>query len=205
MGNISVQVIVIGMALAGVVSIVYAAWATDAFRTGVGVPSVRHGQRSEELIDSREQQYRLSKDYHQQGLAQSRISFWFSLIFASLGFLLIAVSVIPSKDPVHQQTWIGIVSGTIIDAVSALFFVQSNRAREQMAAFFDKLRADQKLLDALRLCNEIADSELKSRLQTVLALSLSDTHVTEPMVAALARFTFSDAVTPAAQDSSKAA
>jgi Cyanobacterial TRADD-N associated 2-Transmembrane domain len=193
MENISVQLVVIAIALAGVASIVYAAWATDAFRKGGGVPVVGKGQGSGDLLDSRDQQYRLSKDYHQQGLAQSRISFWFSLIFASLGFVLIAVSVIPSKDVQHQQTWIGMVSGTIIDAVSALFFVQSNRAREQMAAFFDKLRADQKLLDALQLCRNIGDVDLRNRLQTVLALSLSDTKITEQMVASLARFTFTDA------------
>jgi hypothetical protein len=190
MGDISIQLVVVGIGLAGVISIAYAAWAADAFRTTQSIPSVRQGQKNDELSDSRDQQYRLSKDYHQQGLAQSRISFWFSLLFASLGFILIAVSVLPSKSASHEQTWVGIVSGTVIDAVSALFFVQSNRAREQMAAFFDKLRTDQKMLDALRLCNEVADSELKNRLQTVLALSLSDTKVTEPMIAALARFEF---------------
>ena len=33
-----------------------------------------------------DKQYMLLKEYHAQGLAQSKISFWFSLIFASLGF-----------------------------------------------------------------------------------------------------------------------
>jgi hypothetical protein len=35
--------------------------------------------------------------------------------------------------------------------VSALFFVQSNRARNLMTAFFDKLRQDRSLEEALRL------------------------------------------------------
>jgi hypothetical protein len=31
----------------------------------------------------------LMQEYHAQGLSQSRISFWFSLVFASLGFAII--------------------------------------------------------------------------------------------------------------------
>lgn len=37
-------------------------------------------------------------EYHRQSIAQSRISFWFSLIFASLGFLIIATSVFTYTD-----------------------------------------------------------------------------------------------------------
>src|SRR5689334_13041225 len=35
----------------------------------------------------------LMQEYPTQGLSQSRISFWFSLVFASLGFAIIALSV----------------------------------------------------------------------------------------------------------------
>jgi TRADD-N domain-containing protein len=38
-------------------------------------------------------QYALLREYHAQGLAQSRVSFWFSLTFASIGFAVIALAV----------------------------------------------------------------------------------------------------------------
>ena len=36
-------------------------------------------------------------EYHQQSIGQARISFWFSLIFASVGFLIIATSIFTYK------------------------------------------------------------------------------------------------------------
>jgi hypothetical protein len=38
-------------------------------------------------------QYALLREYHAQGLAQSRVSFWFSLTFASIGFAVIALAI----------------------------------------------------------------------------------------------------------------
>ena len=102
-------------------------------------------------------QYALLREYHAQGLSQSRISFWFSLVFASLGFAIIAFSIVLFTQQ-SGDTWSGagkplfaLVAGTIIDAVSALFFVQSNKARQLMTEFFDKLRTDRKL-------NEVAET-----------------------------------------------
>jgi hypothetical protein len=75
-------------------------------------------------------QYALLREYHAQGLSQSRISFWFSLVLASLGFAIIAFSIVLFTQQTGD-TWSGagkplfaLVAGTIIDAVSALFFVQ---------------------------------------------------------------------------------
>ena len=62
-------------------------------------------------------------EYHQQSISQSRISFWFSLFFASIGFTIIATSVFTYSE---KAGYLGIVAGTIIDVVSALFFCQSN-------------------------------------------------------------------------------
>ena len=35
-------------------------------------------------VEAADKQYLLLREYHAQGLAQSKISFWFSLIFAAL-------------------------------------------------------------------------------------------------------------------------
>lgn len=126
----------------------------------------------------------LMQEYHAQGLSQSRISFWFSLVFASLGFAIIASSIIVFLQGNVNPTsgWLEsagkpiftLVAGTIIDAVSALFFVQSNRARQLMTEFFDKLRIDRKLDESLGLLKEIDDPLIASRIRGVIALSFSD-------------------------------
>lgn len=109
-------------------------------------------------------------EYHRQSIAQSRVSFWFSLIFASLGFLLIASSVFAYSE---KTGYLGVVAGTVIDAVAALFFYQSNRARKLMADFFDRLRADRKIEEALKLCDAIDDEVIQNGLRTKLALHFS--------------------------------
>ena len=120
-------------------------------------------------------------EYHQQSISQSKISFWFSLVFASVGFLIIATSVFAYDD---KSGYIGIVAGTIIDTVSALFFYQSNKARQLMSEFFDRLRSDRKLEESLKLCesidNEILRNSLKVRLSLYFAgLDNSDGIATE--------------------------
>ena len=118
--------------------------------------------------DSRpNQQYVLLQEYHSQGLAQSKISFWFSLIFAAIGFTIIIISVLSyvlsSGDSGGSTSLVdkagkpifAMISGTIIDAVAALFFVQSNKARQLMTDFFDKLRIDRKLDESLNVLKEL--------------------------------------------------
>lgn len=124
---------------------------------------------------------KLLGDYHAQGLSQSKVSFWFSLVFASIGFLIIAYSVLlftASGDVTTMQAAIRpmftLVAGTMVDAVSALFFVQSNRARRIMTDFFDKLRVDRKIDEALRLAREVEDKEARSYVTSVIALQFID-------------------------------
>jgi hypothetical protein len=127
-------------------------------------------------------QIALMQEYHAQGLSQSRISFWFSLVFASLGFAIIALSIgifLQGSGP--QSSWLEtagkplftLIAGTIIDAVSALFFVQSNKARQLMTEFFDKLRVDRKLDEALNLMKEIEDPTISNRIRGIIALTFS--------------------------------
>lgn len=129
-------------------------------------------------------QYALLKEYHAQGLAQSRISFWFSLTFASIGFSVIVLAVAlflqaplvggggmleGTGKPVFT-----LVAGTVIDAVAALFFVQSNKARQLMTEFFDKLRTDRKLDESLKMAETISDPPTASRLKALLALHFAE-------------------------------
>lgn len=125
----------------------------------------------------------LLKDYHAHGLAQSRVAFQFSLVFASLGFLLIAGSVVAALfQDARDATVPALVSGTVIEAVSGLFFVQSNRARAVMTSFFEKARVDRSLTEALRLAEEVPDPLIRSRLQTVLSLRLAKAEATDDVL-----------------------
>lgn len=69
-----------------------------------------------------DKQFVILQEYHAQGLAQSKVSFYFSLIFASLGFLVILVTLLTMQRSAQlleqPQTFVGLASGTIIDAVS---------------------------------------------------------------------------------------
>lgn len=136
-----------------------------------------------------ERQYLLMREYHAQGLAQSKISFWFSLVFASLGFAVIvsaAVTLQPDEKVFAQgRTVVTLIAGTVIDAVAALFFVQSNKARQLMVAFFDRLRSDRKLDEALRLVGAIDDPGLRSRLQGLIAMHFVEAKTSDPFLTRL--------------------
>jgi len=136
-----------------------------------------------------DKQFVLLSEYHAQGLAQSRISFWFSLVFAGLGFAVIATALLTMKPEVsltqQARPFISIVSGVITEAVSALFFVQSNKARSLMIEFFDKLRADRKLEEALRLASDLPDAMLQSRLRVLLALKFVDRKSTDEFLSSI--------------------
>jgi hypothetical protein len=135
-------------------------------------------------------QYALLREYHAQGLAQSRISFWFSLTFASIGFAVIALAVgLFLQATPAGSGWLDnagkpvftLVSGTVIDAVAALFFVQSNKARQLMTEFFDKLRTDRKLDESLKLVEAISDPSTSSRVKALLALHFADLPIELPL------------------------
>jgi hypothetical protein len=126
----------------------------------------------------------LLKEYHAQGLAQSRVAFLFSIIFASLGFLLIAATVVAAV-ALNTHTGantVALISSAIVEAVSGLFFVQSNRARVLMTAFFDKLRQDRSLEEALKLSESVPDPLINSRLKTVLSLRLANAAASDEVV-----------------------
>jgi hypothetical protein len=112
--------------------------------------------------------------YYSQVLSQSRITFWFSLIFASLGFAVIVAAV-------WQYTSAGVgaavvqgASGAVIEAVSALFFVQSKSAQKSMAEFFDKLRRDRQAFEARKLLGEITDDKARDSLRVNLCLHFAE-------------------------------
>jgi len=77
-------------------------------------------------------QYILLREYHAQGIAQSKISFWFSLVFAALGFgVIIYLQLLPRnsagrrvREPdgsagIHWEVGIGGSGARVIEAATA--------------------------------------------------------------------------------------
>jgi TRADD-N domain-containing protein len=109
--------------------------------------------------------------YYSQVLAQSKTSFWFSLIFASLGFAVIVIAGFMYSSATLGATVAQFFAGVIMDAVSALFFVQSKNAQAAMAEFFDKLRRDRQAFEARKLCESLEDPIARDALRIELALN----------------------------------
>jgi len=109
-------------------------------------------------------------NYYTQILAQSKISFWFSLIFASLGFVIIVVAAFLYTDGSGSATVAQFIAGIIMDAVAGLFFVQSRNAQKSMADFFDKLRSDRMQMESRNLSESIVNEEAKDALKVHLSL-----------------------------------
>jgi MFS family permease len=126
--------------------------------------------------------------YYSLTLGQARISFWFSLIFAAIGFLVIVGGAALYSEGGIIAASIKIVSGIVIDAVSALFFVQSRRAQDSMSAFFEKLRNDRQFAEARKICDELSDDIIKDHLKTILVIHYSGLGAT-PMIDALPSLT----------------
>jgi Flp pilus assembly protein TadB len=128
----------------------------------------------------------LMRKYHAQGLAQSRLSFLLSLIFAGLGFAVIVFAIVTtdSSKSISEQSlpFASLVSAIVIEAVSGLFFVQSNRAQSVMVEFFDRLQTDRKLEEALALADRMPNTKIKARMMLVLGIGLADRPITDQLM-----------------------
>jgi cytochrome c biogenesis protein CcdA len=109
-------------------------------------------------------------NYYSQILTQSKISFWFSLIFASLGFVIIIVAAFLYTDGSGTATVAQFVAGIIMDTVAGLFFVQSRNAQKSMAEFFEKLRNDRLHMESRRLVDTVSSEKIKDALRIYLSL-----------------------------------
>jgi TRADD-N domain-containing protein len=126
-------------------------------------------QRHDAEVDER--RYRLLRAYATQGLTQSKISFNTSLSAAALGFVVILVGVVLSLLGGRiEQAIVPVIGGAVIDAVSLLFFVQDRRHQKTMFDFFERLREDRKLDEALTLLRNTPDEQIRSRVQAAMVL-----------------------------------
>ncbi|AOK26294.1 hypothetical protein WK67_26790 [Burkholderia ubonensis] len=109
-------------------------------------------------------------NYYTQVLSQSKVAFWFSLVFASLGFVAIMVAAFFYGSTTSGSTVAQFIAGTIMEAVASLFFVQSKNAQKSMGEFFDKLRSDRLHLESRKMCDAIQNPQTQDALKLNLAL-----------------------------------
>lgn len=122
------------------------------------------------------EQTRLSLRYYAQGVGQAQVSFYFSLTFASVGFMVIIAGVILAIIRPNSATEAAVTvgAGAITDAIGALFFALANRSRAVMTSFIDKLRSDRErereFLKSLELMELVQSGELRDSLKAIAAL-----------------------------------
>ncbi len=109
-------------------------------------------------------------NYYNQVLARSNISFWFSLVFASIGFGVIIFAFLTHNSADVTGSIVKVTSGVVIDSVASLFFVQSVRAQKSMSEFFEKLRLDRGSSVAREMIAEIEDPERRDQLRAQLII-----------------------------------
>jgi hypothetical protein len=118
-----------------------------------------------------ERRFRLLREYAAQGLAQSKVSFKFSIFAAMFGFMVIVAGIVFAI--VRREfvvAVIPVISGAIVEGVSALFFVQDRLKQEGMVSFFDRLREDRKIEDAVTLLQSVESASIRDRLKTLLSI-----------------------------------
>ena len=107
------------------------------------------------------------KGYHEQRLSQSKWAF--RLIS---GFVIIAMGIRHSTG-INNVEWPGIISGVVIEAVSALFYGLSNQANQKITEFFTELTKDSNIKSAIELCERIKNDDVRDSLMVKLSLHLS--------------------------------
>ena len=110
--------------------------------------------------------------YHQQRLKQSNWAFRLSLVASAIGFAVILWSIYQGYAKANTQ-WPGLVSGAVIEAVSALFYNMSNKANEKIMEFFLELSKDANVNNAIQLTDQIEDKKKRDDIKSKLSLHLA--------------------------------
>ncbi|RAN93159.1 hypothetical protein GAR05_05624 [Micromonospora saelicesensis] len=152
------------------------------FHVGEG-GTVNYQQHAEDRAntqasDSLQKQEAILREIYTQGLAQARTSFRLSMLFAALGaaILLAGAGLAIKNNSQGQAATITALSGLVIEIVSSLFFIQSNRANANMIKQGVLLREESqsdRLLNASRqVAGGIEDIKLRDEIRAKMAESI---------------------------------
>ena len=115
----------------------------------------------------------LITSYHEQALQQSKIQFWFSVIAATVGFILITYMVITSSTITSLDFLLKNLPGIAVEVVAGLFFSQARETRKRATDLYDRLRTDKQQAKAISITNTIDDTKLKSAVLAQISLHMS--------------------------------
>ncbi|GAA1185361.1 hypothetical protein GCM10009654_48770 [Streptomyces hebeiensis] len=120
-------------------------------------------------------------EIYSHGLAQAKLSFFVSLVFAACGSAVLLSGVVlaishSARDGQQYATITTQTSGVVINLLAGVFFMQSNRARKDMGEQGVMLREDSRsgrnLKAAGVLVDSISDEELRDKVRGQMALQL---------------------------------
>lgn len=103
------------------------------------------------------------KKVYNNAILQYRNSFYLSLIFATVGFGVIFYTLVFRND--GNTSWPAVVVSAIIEAVPALFFYLSDKARKQMIDVFVDLRHDNEVARAYELLRTLKNTDRREVLK----------------------------------------
>ncbi|MBT2478338.1 hypothetical protein J7E94_08705 [Streptomyces sp. ISL-94] len=147
------------------------------------VGGIRHPSESPPRLGDRRDDFTpLLVEYYAYGLTQARSSFVTSQCFAGVGtaILLLGIGLAVWKAEAGGELYLGIVTssvGLVTALVGQLFHRRADIALKHMADQTASLREDRLAAEstqqAIGLLEEVADPELRGRLQAALILRLS--------------------------------
>lgn len=97
------------------------------------------------------------KRVYNNAILQYRNSFYFSLIFATVGFGVIFYTLVFRNN--GNTSWPAVVVSAVIEAVPALFFYLSDKARKQMIDVFVDLGQDNEVARAYELLRTLKNTD----------------------------------------------
>ena len=101
--------------------------------------------------------------YYQAVLKRSKVSFILCVISATLGEIIIIVSVIICFVTANFE-WLGIISGSIVEVIAATFLAISKTSEKQFSEFFSGgIKEDSKMQVAKELIERIEDVETRDQ------------------------------------------
>ncbi len=112
----------------------------------------------------------LARSYHSQALKQATVLFWVSLIAATLGFTLIAYTMISSPNMMSEsRPALKLGLSAVTELVAGLLFRESATARKRATTFYDRLRLDLKETNAVELIDSIENSSIRDLIKVRVA------------------------------------
>jgi hypothetical protein len=112
-----------------------------------------------------------SDQYYESVLHQAQRSFHWALFAAIIGllFFLAAVAFLLLRQP-QNISFVSLISGALVEAISALNFYLYGRASQQLINFHQPLERTQRFILANNICDMLHDSKEEIRAKLILTL-----------------------------------